>query len=176
MGTNDECLRPAGPIGFLSLLCTLVFLVGACSACDPDTIGQKEKDKPAQLRIVIGEGGGFAGSWQGYTIRGEGTVFAWNGKGARENERPIGRLSSDTLCALWDAVQDLESIQPTNSAGSLTQFIEITVQDSSKTYSWQPRPGASRTKAAYQRLHERCATAIRTSLIPSDSTSTTSEK
>jgi hypothetical protein len=174
--TKGQRKSSIGLTGSFALLCTFVLVVGACSSCDPDSIGQKEKGKPPMLRIVMGEGGGFAGSWQGYTINGEGTVYAWSGKGARENEHQIGRLSPDTLCALWDAVQDLETIHEVDSAGSLTRFIEITVQDSSKTFSWRPQPGASTTKAAYQRLHERCAAAIRTSLIPTDSTSTSSEK
>ncbi len=168
--------RSIGQLGSSALLCILVLVAGACSSCDPDTIGQKENGKPALLRIVLGEGGGFAGSWQGYTISDEGTVYAWSGKGARENEHQIGRLSTDTLCALWDAVQDLETVQEADSAGSLIRFIQITVQDSSKTFSWRPQPGVSITKTAYQRLHERCAEAIRTSLIPTDSTSTSSEK
>ena len=170
MVTKGQRQGSIGLLGSSALLCIFVLVVGACSSCDPDTIGQKEKAKPAQFRIVMGEGGGFAGSWQGYTIRGEGTVYAWSGKGARENEHQIGRLSPDTLCALWEAVQGLESIQQADSLGSLTQFIEITVQDSSKTFSWRPRPGVSTTKTAYQRLHERCAAAVRVSLMPIDST------
>jgi hypothetical protein len=118
------------------------------------------------LRIVLGEGGGFAGKWEGYTIYGDGVVHAWSGQGARENEREVGRLDVDTMWVIWEAVKGLEQVPGVDSTGSLVRFFNVTVQDTTREYSWRPRMGASVTKTAYEKIHARCITAIQNSMKP----------
>ena len=116
------------------------------------------------LRIVLGEGGGITGMWDGHTITGDGAVYAWRGRGAGENERAIGRLHADTMCVLWDKVKALTAVPPTAAAGSLVRFISVTMSDSTRTYSWKPQLGTDLARTSYQEIYDRCLAAIRYSI------------
>ncbi len=163
-------------IGHFLLLCSLVLVLGSCAPCEPDFIGRRDEHKPAEFSIVLGEGGGFAGTWQGYTITGNGVVFSWSGRGARENEQEIGLLAPDTLCALWDAVQPLSAVPSVDSSGSLVQFLTVAIQDSTRTYSWRPQLGVNLTRTTYQDLYHRCAVAIQTTITNATNTPTSKKK
>lgn len=118
------------------------------------------------FRIVLGEGGGIAGTWEGYTISGSGAVFAWKGRLAGENEREVGRLPADTMCALWEAVQKLKTVPSVKSSGSLVRYLQVAIQETSREYSWKPMIGMNLSKTQYQEFHDRCIAAIRDSLVP----------
>jgi len=144
----------------LLLLCVVAIVPVACTPGDQDFTGQTAEGKKAMMRIVLGEGGGITGTWEGYTITGDGAVYAWKGGGARENELEIGLLPADTVGVFWDVMKELSTVPPVVSSGSLVRFLSVTMQDSTLTYSWKPQLGTKTTKAAYQELFDRCNAAI----------------
>lgn len=128
------------------------------------------------LHIVLGEGGGFAGTWDGYTITGSGVVSRWSGKRARQGEVEIGTLDADTMCALWDAAKSVTAPPIRDSVGSLVRFLSLMVQDSTREYAWSPRIGQSTSRTSYQEFYDRCMAAIQRSLTPITTESGPSEK
>lgn len=148
----------------LLLLCAFAVIPVACRPCDLDSAAPTDPAKKSMLRIVLGEGGGITGTWKGHTITGDGAVYAWSGRGARENEHEAGRLPSDTICVLWDAVKTLSNAPPVDSSGSLVRFLSVTVQDSTRKYSWRPKLGANLPGDVYQEMYDRCIAAIRTAM------------
>ncbi len=163
-------------LGAIIVLCALGVLAGSCARCDLDSAGKTDEGKNAMLRIVLGEGGGFAGTWDGYTITGSGSVYRWSGKGAGDNEVEIGTLDADTMCALWDEAKVLKTVPPTDSAGSLVRFLSLTVQDTAFKYTWRPQLGQRLSRTLYQTFYDRCIAAIQRSLTPTTKTTGSSGK
>ncbi|MBP1655448.1 MAG: hypothetical protein H6Q31_49 [Bacteroidetes bacterium] len=153
-------------LGAVIILCALGVIAGSCARCDLDSAGKTEEGKNTMLRIVLGEGGGFAGTWDGYTITGTGAVYKWSGKGARENEVEIGTLDADTMCTLWDEAKALRTVPPTDSAGSLVRFLSLTVQDTTREYTWRPQLGQSPFRPLYQHFYDHCLIVVQKSLLP----------
>lgn len=153
-------------LGAVIVLCILGVVAGSCARCDLDSAGKTDEGKDIMLRILLGEGGGFAGTWDGYTITGSGTVYRWSGKGARENEAEIGTLDADTMCTLWDEAKLLKTVPPADSAGSLVRFLSVTAQDTTREYTWRPQLGQRLSRTLYQRFYDHCLTVIQQSLMP----------
>jgi hypothetical protein len=150
----------------LLLLCVFAAFPVACTPCDLDSTARTQEGKRAVLRIVLGEGGGISGKWEGHTIAGDGAVYAWSGRAARENEHEVGRMPADTMCALWDVAKTLSTVPQVDSSGSLVRFLSVTIQDSTWKYSWRPQLGRDLPKSSYQEIYDRCSAAITHSLTP----------
>lgn len=151
-------------------LCLLAALPVACAPCDLDAVAHTEDEKRAVFCIVLGEGGGIRGTWTGHTITGDGVVRVWEGRGARENEHEAGRLSADSLCALWDAAKALPPPPVADSGGSLVRLLRVTTGGEVWSTLWKPRLGAGTAPTAYQIFADRCASAIRRSMTPTNAT------
>ena len=95
---------------------------------------------PQQLKIVCGQGGGFTGSWQGFTINGDGQVLSWNGQQAEANPEPAGELASDSLQILWHQLDamDFMNIEMEEYA-NLTAIIEVQTEEGTNRVSWLPK-------------------------------------
>jgi hypothetical protein len=155
----------------LSMLMLAGLHVG-CAPCALDSVAHTEQERRAVFSIVLGEGGGITGTWEGYTIAGNGAVAFWKGRGARENEREAGRLPADTMGVLWDAARMLAVHPATDSTGSLVRYLSVTTGDTTRTYTWKPRLGVGQLPSAYQKYYERCSAAIRTSMTKATTTTT----
>ena len=164
--SKDELMKT-----IVSILLLAALQVG-CSPCDLDSVAHNEQEKKAVFCIVFGEGGGISGTWTGHTITGDGAVLSWNGRGARENEREVGRLPSDTMCVLWDAAKALTAAQNVDSSGSLVRYLSVTTGDSTRKHTWRPRLGMGQTLPSYQEFFDRCSAAIRTSMTQATTTTT----
>ena len=152
------------------LMCILAALPVACAPCALDSTARTEQEKKGVFCIVLGEGGGIRGTWEGHTITGDGVVRSWDGRGARENEQEAGRLPSDTMCALWDAAKALVATPPADSTGSLVRYLSVTVKDSTRKYTWRPRLGVGLPAPSYQEFYDRCSAAIHTSMTKTTTT------
>jgi hypothetical protein len=152
------------------LLSILAVVPVACAPCDLDSTARTEQEKKDVLCVIFGEGGGIRGTWDGHTITGDGVVYAWNGRGARENEHEVGRMPVDTMCALWDAARSLSATPPVDSTGSLVRFLSVTVKDSTRKYSWRPKLGAGQPTRSYQEFYDRCGSAIHHSMTQTTTT------
>ena len=159
-----------GPMKTMLVLSILAAMPLACAPCDLDSTARTEQEKKAVFCIVLGEGGGIRGTWNGHTVTGDGLVYVWNGRGARENEREVGRMPPDTMCALWDAARSLSTTFPVDSTGSLVRFLSVTIRDSTRKYSWIPKLGTGLPGHSYQEFYDRCGSAIRRSVTQTTTT------
>lgn len=94
---------------------------------------------PADFRVVLGQGGGFAGLWSGYTILADGSVQAWSGPVQNENPEVIGMLPGDRMRALWRQILEADYFnQDSQETGNMTAFMEITADSTVHRTSWIP--------------------------------------
>jgi hypothetical protein len=150
---------------FVLLGLTAVFSWG-CHPCEFNQVAKTGEAKKVALCIVLGEGGGIAGSWEGHTITGDGQVYVWRGGAARANERLLGRLPADTICALWDAARTLGGKPPDDSTGSLIQLLAVTMEGATTKYTWRPRIGTEVPPEGFRQFYDRCLAALRNSMTP----------
>ena len=154
-------------------LCILAALPVACAPCGLDSVAHTEQEKRAVFSVVLGEAGGISGTWSGHTITGNGAVYTWSGRGARENEQEAGRLPADTMCVLWDAAKSLAATPSTDSLGSLVRYLTVTAGDTVRKYTWKPRLGVNQPAAPYQEFYDRCQSAIRRAMTTTTTTTST---
>jgi hypothetical protein len=147
----------------IPLFLTAAMVFASCSTCGLDTVAKTDEAKRLALHIVVGEGGGIAGRWEGHTIMGDGSVYHWKGRGAGESPQLFGRLPADTMCALWDAAISLRSPAPGDSTGSLVQMLTVTAADSTKRYAWRPNLGVGSRHEDFEVFYDRCLSALRNS-------------
>lgn len=151
----------------IPLFISAAIVLASCSNCGLNSAGKTDEAKRSALRIVFGEGGGIAGSWEGHTIMGDGSVYRWKGRGAGENAQLSGQLSADTMCALWDSAISLRGAAPNDSSGSLVRLLSIAAADTSKRYTWRPKLGGESRIEDFELFYDRCLDVLRSSNIPS---------
>lgn len=95
---------------------------------------------PQGLKIICGQGGGFTGTWQGFTMTGDGQVQAWEGQQAEANAQPAGEIPQDSLQVLWNQLDAMNfmNLELTDYA-NLTAIIEVQTEDGSNRVSWLPK-------------------------------------
>jgi hypothetical protein len=145
------------------LLVIVATIFASCSTCDLNAIAKTEEAKRSAFRIVLGERGGIAGSLEGHTIMGDGSVYHWKGRGAGEDAELYGTLPADTMCALWNVAIHLSSATSLDSSGSLVQLLSVSTADSTKRYSWRPKLGLGSRHEDFEVFYDRCLNALRNS-------------
>lgn len=94
---------------------------------------------PEDFTMVFGEGGGFTGRWDGYSIESDGDVLAWSGPTAGEERTPVGSLTAAQMDDLWARVQDAQFFdQNVRETGNITAIIEVTAGGRKHRVSWIP--------------------------------------
>ncbi len=123
---------------------------------------------PADLRIIIGEGGGFSGLWSGYSIRASIPVFEWKGTSLGENPIFAGTLPHDSLSALWQAARDLHLLEQPSKAvhANYVQALAIATGGAEHLFQWEPSISPDGSTAPAVAFRARCLSTIRTSLHP----------
>lgn len=123
---------------------------------------------PADLQIVLGEGGGFSGLWTGYSIQASDTVFEWKGKSFGENPVFAGMLPHDSLSVLWQLARGLRlSERPSNVVhANYVEALKIFVNGSEHMFTWEPSMSPDSTTASTAAYRARCLSTIRNSLHP----------
>lgn len=71
-----------------------LFFLFSAFACSPSSESSRidRSEIPSSYKIVIGEGGGFAGLWTGYSILPGDTLLEWHGRTPEENAVFAGTL------------------------------------------------------------------------------------
>lgn len=135
----------------------LFLLAFTCSKTNKQST-ENGQEVPADLRIQFGEGGGFAGMWQGYTIEADGTVLSWQGRAVGEKSEVIGKISKDELQALWREVQSANFFsQSLSETGNMTAIFRVTANDEQHEVSWAATGAQAQPQAAsMQQLQARC--------------------
>ncbi|MGH7496739.1 MAG: hypothetical protein ACREOO_30680 [bacterium] len=135
-----------------TLLCSMgaaLFLLFSSCSKENKSAAQGADKLPSDFRLVFGEGGGFTGMWQGYTIDSSGAIYSWQGKLAGENPRSAGKLSATQIKALWQEIQKADLLgQELNERGNMTSIMRVTANGVTKELAWIPRMDATATAAS----------------------------
>lgn len=135
-------LLTAVPMGIL-----LGLLLGSCSTSGS---GSATAGIPADLRIMLGEGGGFSGLWSGFTLTSGDSVFRWTGRLPGDNLVAVGSVPHDSLLALWrsiDASSLLDSVS-TETQANLVHLVAIRAQGRERSFTWAESAPAGPPSAA----------------------------
>ena len=138
-------------------LLMIALLAFACSKTKKPA-GSNSQDIPADLQIQFGEGGGFTGMWQGYTIQADGTVSTWQGRTVGDKPEVIGKLSSEQLQALWREVQSADFFaQSLSETGNMTAILQVTANKKQHVVKWPAASAQALPQAAsLQQLQSFC--------------------
>ena len=97
---------------------------------------------PENVHLLFGQGGGFAGRWNGYTIEADGTVLQWSGMIQGDDATRVGALTPDQMADLWHRVEGVSFFaQERREVGNMTTFIEIRAEGREHRVSWITRVG-----------------------------------
>jgi hypothetical protein len=122
------------------LLLSLSVLPGCSSSSRSDMADAPQTEPvPTDFKLTLGQGGGFAGRWTGFTIDHDGTISEWSGPVAESNMHPAGTLSSQQLQAIWrDATESEFFSQEIAESGELTAFLKINADSIEHRVFWIP--------------------------------------
>jgi hypothetical protein len=107
-------------------------------ACSSSGTGDNAAGVPPDLRILVGQGGGFSGLWSGYALNAGDSVFRCNGRLPGENPVWVGLIPHDSLRALWRSI-DVLSLLDSASAdarANLVHMIAIRAHGRERSFSW----------------------------------------
>jgi hypothetical protein len=144
-------------------LSVLLFAAGSCSSSPS---GDPVPASPPDFRLSVGEGGGFSGLWTGFTLTVGDSVFQWTGRLPGENRVYAGRLSSDSLRALWRDV-DASGLLDSASADVQANLVHVLVLRAGgreRTISWGEVPGLNDASASAYTIARRARAMFATSV------------
>lgn len=96
---------------------------------------------PDSLSVIFGQGGGFAGLWNGYTVQPDGLVLKWQGYVAENNAQAYGRLDTAGMQTLWHALSEADIMHAESQPiGNVTAYVRVTADTATHRVSWRPRP------------------------------------
>lgn len=135
-----------------------MLLLAGMSACTSQRSSADQQadstEVPADLYIIFGREGGFAGRMAGYTVRADGTVSQWEGKFVGENVLRTATLPPERLRALWTQVQSTRFFErDQQQVGNMTEFVNITAAGRSHRVSWTVPLGEKRADEPLQQLY-----------------------
>ncbi len=143
--------------GFLrSALYVMVFsaLFGCAQTPHTDT-RTPQSSIPHDFRLLLSEGGGVTGRWQGFLIHADGQVFRWQGGLARADSQQVGRLKPEQLRSLWQQIQSRQLLSAELlSPGNMSQKIEITANGKTHRLIWASNSDASPLQKQVSRLYD----------------------
>jgi hypothetical protein len=137
------------------LVCGLA--LGSCSG-RREAAENRHKPIPADLRVVFGEGGGFVGTWRGFTIEADGSLWRWSGPVAEAAAERVGMLSKHEMRAVWNWIEEASFFEAEGGEPSnLTAVIRVRANDREHRVTWSPgveavEPPLSETDALYRKL------------------------
>ncbi len=138
----------------LPLLLPVAVLFSCCGTHEKTA---ERPARPENLTIVFGEGGGFSGQWQGYTIEPDGAILQWQGRAAGAKPSPAGMLNESAFDHLWNEIHDRDILQTTGTApGNMTRFISITSGQETHRISWAMDAKDSGKTAELDKFYNLC--------------------
>jgi hypothetical protein len=138
-------------MGVVLAVCCL--FPAACHSSSPRS-ATDTTSVPADLRVVVGEGGGFAGRWTGFSINSSGSVLSWSGPYEEAETELTGEVRQDELSAFWQSVREagffeIDAGEPAN----MTTFLQITADGKTHRVAWPTRPEAPPGDTPHERLY-----------------------
>ena len=101
-------------------------------------VDRNEGEHVLHYSLVLGSGGGFAGTSEGYIIDSTGVVTSWRGTTlAMSTRKEIGTLDADTKADLQKLIEDKKLLDTQyGTSGNLTSFLLLQSQTARHTISW----------------------------------------
>ncbi len=104
---------------------------------------------PEDFRIVFGNGGGFAGLWEGFTVESNGQVLRWLGRYAEDKAQPAGSLGTAQVAELWMCLENHQFfVTESDVRGNMTGIIEATAHADTHRVFWKPIPSSAKVPLA----------------------------
>ncbi len=156
----------------MARLCITALMLALLQACSPSrsTVSSSEgvPAVPPDLKIVLGDGGGIAGMWNGYTVIAPDSILRWKGSEPGLNPAPAGVLDRDTVLAWWQFIRDQRIMQKPSirKTANYLQGISILTGESRVDFVWPLSAANDSTIAAMAAFRARCLRTIRRSLNP----------
>ena len=136
---------------------SFVFFLSLLVACSSAKEGNSSQQSPlpGDFFIEVGEGGGFTGLWQGYSVDSTGAVQELSGRTLGAARAPVGTLSADSLRSLWRHITEsgILSEAPSLAAGNMTRTLTITAHGATTRYSWPKSLSPERSTARLDDLY-----------------------
>jgi hypothetical protein len=91
---------------------------------------------PVDFRLLIGEGGGFTGSYAGYLVHADGSLYEWRSRSAAEDTVLLARLTPAQLEALRERVAQGLTDADFDETGNVSAFIDLTDGGRRRRVTW----------------------------------------
>jgi hypothetical protein len=148
-----------GPV-HLSVVLSLTLVGFSCTQSSKQAVNGKRI--PDDLTIVVGQGGGFTGLWQGYTIRADGSVLEWHGKAPEANSNLKGRITQQRLLSIWNQIEQQHFFSiDAREYGNMTITMRVTANQRTHEVSWPGGTEQSALSADLKALYDFCVDAAR---------------
>jgi len=139
------------------IIVTGLFIVSCQSSetTKPDLYSQTSA--PSDFQLVIGEGGGFTGQWNGYIVDSAGTVSTWRGISPDQNVKRTAKLARKQFDKLWQVIANARFFEiDTTGTGNMTVALQVTANETVHRTSWAKPSGIRSPLAPVQVLYDSC--------------------
>ncbi len=127
------------------------------------TVRTGSDDVPADLKIIFGQQGTFAGRGMGYSINAGGEVLRWEGKYPEENTEASATVDAAHVQRLWKYAQEIGFLEIQEQAmATVNNFITLTAGGESRRVTWVQRDEDALTPA--QKFYDECMVVAKTAL------------
>jgi hypothetical protein len=128
-------------------------------AAKPDPYSQPSV--PSDFQLVIEEGGGFTGQWNGYIVDSIGIVSSWRGTSPEQNVKRTAKLAHQQLDKLWQTIANARFFDiDTTGTGNMTVAMQVTAYGTVHRTSWAKPTGTRAHLASVQVLYDSCRTIV----------------
>lgn len=116
---------------------------------------------PKDFQLVIGEGGGFTGVWNGHIVDSTGTVSSWRGISPDQNIKRTGKLNRQQLEKIWQMIVNARFFDiDTTGTGNMTVAMQVSASGTVHRTSWAKPSGTRSPLAPVQLLYDSCRTIV----------------
>lgn len=117
----------------------VLFSVGCKS--NEGVVGEEGGDSPA-FELVVGEGGGFTGRYEGFSVSRDGALWSWEGRYAEDGPERLRALDEQERRAIWRMLQEGDFFEMNlTERTNYSMFIRVSTQDTSRQLMWMPDEG-----------------------------------
>lgn len=126
-------------IKYLIVLISGLAFFNSINCSSSGNIGKKNSiNSTLEYSIIVGSGGGFSGSYEGYLIDSLGQIFNWSGKTfSTADLASIGELNEDEIQTVKTSINDSNILNTSfKEHGNVTTFIRLKNSKFEYSVSW----------------------------------------
>ena len=144
------------------LIIATALLIASCGSSEstrPDLYSLTST--PSDFQLVIGEGGGFTGQWNGHIVDSAGTVSSWRGTAPEQNVKRTAKLARKQLDKLWQSIANARFFDiDSTGTGNMTVAMQVTANGTVHRTSWAKPSGTRSPLTPVQALYDSCRTMV----------------